>query len=101
MSELVDKIWQALKQVYDPEIPVNIVDLGLIYEVTEYPLNNIYIQMTVTAPHCPAAVFVPEQVKDAVKNGTGVNDVHVDLVYEPRWTRDRMSGEARNILGYK
>lgn len=101
MSVLEDKIWCALKQIYDPEIPVNIADLGLIYEVREYPDNNIYIQMTVTAQHCPAAVFLPERVKEAAQNESGVNDVHVELVYSPLWTKDRMTAEAKKILGYK
>lgn len=101
MSVLEDKVWQALKQVYDPEIPVNIVDLGLIYEVRELPVNNIYIRMTVTAQHCPAAAFLPERVKDVVKNETGANDAHVEIVYDPSWTRDRISDSARKILGYK
>lgn len=101
MSPLEDKVWQALKHVYDPEIPVNVADLGLIYEVREYPINNIYIRMTVTAQHCPAAVFIPERIKEAVRKVTGVNDVQVELVYDPLWTKDRMSEDARKILGYK
>jgi metal-sulfur cluster biosynthetic enzyme len=101
MSVLEDKVWQALKQVYDPEIPVNVADMGLIYEIREYPLNNIYIRMTVTAQHCPAAVFLPEQVKEVAKNEPGVNDVYVELVYDPPWTKERMTEKARKMLGYK
>jgi metal-sulfur cluster biosynthetic enzyme len=101
MPELTDKVWEAIKQVYDPEIPVNVADMGLIYEIREYPINNIYIRMTVTAQHCPAAVFLPEQVKEAAKKSTGVNDVYVELVYDPPWTRERMTKEAQKILGYK
>ena len=101
MSPLEDNIWMALKQVYDPEIPVNVVDLGLIYEVREFPINNVFIRMTVTAPHCPAAVFLPERVKEAAETAAGVNDVHVELVYEPQWSRQLMSDEARRILGYQ
>ena len=101
MSQLEDRIWRCLHGVYDPEIPVNIVDLGLVYEVTEYPINNILIRMTVTAPHCPAAVFLPEQVKEAAQHEKGVNDVYVELVYDPPWTKDRMTQNARKIFGYK
>jgi FeS assembly SUF system protein len=101
MPALEDKVRLALQQVYDPEIPVNISDLGLIYEITQYPINNIYIQMTATTPHCPAAIFLPEQVRAAAQGVEGVNDVHVELVYEPAWSKDRMSAAARKALGYK
>jgi len=100
MSELRDSVREALKEVFDPEIPVNIVDLGLIYEISEYPINNIFISMTVTSPHCPAAVFLPERVKSVAENTQGVNDVHVELIYQPAWTRERMTDEAKQILGY-
>lgn len=100
MSALKDNVWQALKQVYDPEIPVNVADLGLIYEVTEFPINNIHIQMTVTSPYCPAAVFLPQQVEDAARKVPGVNDVHVELIYDPPWTRARITEEGKRILGY-
>lgn len=101
MSPLEDKIWKRLKLVFDPEIPVNIVDLGLIYKVTEYSISNIYIEMTVTTPHCPAAIFLPEQVREMAQNTEGVNDVHVELVYQPAWSKSRISAEARKVLGYK
>lgn len=100
MSSLEAKITNALKELYDPEIPVNVVDLGLIYEVKEYPINNIYIQMTVTTPHCPAAVFLPQQVKDAAQQVDGVNDVYVELVHDPAWSKKRMTEEARKVFGY-
>ena len=101
MSLLEDKIADALRQVYDPEIPVNIVDMGLIYEIKEYPVSNIYIQMTVTTPHCPAAIFLPEQVREAAERVEGVNNVEVELVFEPAWSKNRMNSEAKKILGYK
>lgn len=101
MSPLEENTWQAIKQVYDPEIPVNIADLGLIYEVKEFPINNIYIRMTVTSPFCPAAAFLPERVKQAAENVAWVNDVHVELVYEPVWTNELMSDSAKKVLGYK
>jgi metal-sulfur cluster biosynthetic enzyme len=101
MSSLKDNILTALKEVCDPEIPVNVVDLGLIYEVTEFPINNIHIQMTVTSEHCPAAIFLPTQIKEVAEIVSGVNDVHVELVYHPAWNRDRMSADAKKILGYR
>lgn len=101
MSALEDKVWQALRQVYDPEIPVNIADLGLIYELREESAGKIYIKMTVTSPHCPAAAFLPDQVKEAAQHEKGVEAVHIDLVTRPAWTRDRMSDGAKKILGYK
>ena len=101
MSLLEDKISAALRLVYDPEIPVNIVDLGLIYEIKEYPVNNIHIQMTVTTPHCPAAIFLPEQVREAAEQVEGVSNVVVELVYEPAWSKSKMTSDARKFLGYK
>ena len=85
----------ALRQVYDPEIPVNIYDLGLIYEIKVDEEHR----MTLTAPNCPMADYVVEQVKDAVKDVPGVLDVEVELVFEPVWDKSRMSEEALVELG--
>ena len=89
----------ALRQVYDPEIPVNIYDLGLIYEIKVDEEHRVYIQMTLTAPNCPRADYVVEQVKDAVKDVPGVLEVEVELVFEPVWDKSRMSEEALVELG--
>ena len=89
----------ALRQVYDPEIPVNIYDLGLIYEIKVDEEHRVYIQMTLTAPNCPMADYVVEQVKDAVKDVPEVLDVEVELVFEPVWDKSRMSEEALVELG--
>ena len=89
----------ALRQVYDPEIPANIYDLGLIYEIKVDEEHRVYIQMTLTAPNCPMADYVVEQVKDAVKDVPGVLDVEVELVFEPVWDKSRMSEEALVELG--
>ena len=89
----------ALRQVYDPEIPVNIYDLGLIYEIKVDEEHRVYIQMTLTAPNCPMADYVVEQVKDAVKDVPRVLDVEVELVFEPVWDKSRMSEEALVELG--
>ena len=92
-------IIMALRQVYDPEIPVNVYDLGLIYEIRVNEEHEVYIQMTLTAPNCPMADYVVEQVHEAVKDVPGVVDVRIDLVFEPVWDKSRMSEEALVELG--
>ena len=92
-------IIMALRQVYDPEIPVNVYDLGLIYEIRVDPEHDVYIQMTLTAPNCPMADYVVEQVKTAVEDVPGVVSVTIDLVFEPVWDKSRMSEEALVELG--
>ena len=92
-------IIMALRQVYDPEIPVNVYDLGLIYEIRVDDDHNVYIQMTLTAPNCPMADYVMEQVKTAVEDVPGVVSVDIDLVFEPVWDKSRMSEEALVELG--
>lgn len=89
----------ALRQVYDPEIPVNVYDLGLIYEVKVDDEHNVYVQMTLTAPNCPMADYVVNQVKTAVEDVPGVVSVEIDLVFEPIWDKSRMSEEALIELG--
>lgn len=98
MTSLKDKIVDAVKTIYDPEIPVNIYDLGLIYDIEPDADNNIHINMTLTAPACPVADILPGQVAAVVKNLDEVNDVKVDLVFDPPWTKDRMSEEAKLLL---
>ena len=92
-------IIMALRQVYDPEITVNEYDLGLIYEVKVDEEHDVYIQMTLTAPNCPMADYVVEQVKAAVEDVPGVVNVKIDLVWEPMWDKSRMSEEALVELG--
>ena len=97
----VDEILNALKNVYDPEIPVNIVDLGLIYDLQVRDDNTVYVKMTLTAPGCPIGVFITEQVREAIMTLVpNVKDVQVDLVFDPPWTPDRMSDEAKAMLGF-
>jgi FeS assembly SUF system protein len=92
-------IVSALSTVFDPEIPVNIYELGLIYDVIVDRASHVGICMTLTAPACPAAQFLPEQVRKAVAAVPGVSDVKVDVVWDPPWTRDRMSDAAKLQLG--
>lgn len=93
-----EKIVAVLKTVFDPEIPVNIYDLGLIYRV-ENNDGNIDIDMTLTAPNCPAADFMAEDVRLKVAGIEGVKTVNVNIVFEPEWTQDRMTDEAKLELG--
>jgi len=92
-------ITAALKKVYDPEIPVDIVELGLIYDVFVTGEGVAAIRMTLTAPACPAAQVLPGQVGEAAKSVDGVTDAKVDVVWEPGWTKDRMSDAAKLQLG--
>ena len=90
---------RALRMVYDPEIPVNIYDLGLIYDLKIDDDHKVFIEMTLTAPNCPMADQLVEDVHDAVKDTPGVTDVAVKLVFEPEWDKSRMSEEAMLELG--
>lgn len=103
MSELLkleEDIVRMLKTVYDPEIPVDIYNLGLIYSVDIDDNNNVTITMTLTAPNCPAADFILEDVRFKVQSIKAVNNVIVDLTFEPEWNRDMLSEEAKLELGF-
>jgi FeS assembly SUF system protein len=99
MAVTVDQVNEALRQCYDPEIPVNILDLGLIYGVETDDSGNVSIRMTLTTPLCPSAQEIPEQVQKRVKDIGGVKDVRVEVVWEPAWDPSRISPEARRQLG--
>jgi FeS assembly SUF system protein len=94
-----EAIVTALKTVYDPEIPVNVYDLGLIYRVDVDGAKNVQIDMTLTAPNCPAADYIIEDIRMKVEAVEGVAGVQVNLVFEPEWHRDMMSEEAKLELG--
>jgi len=98
-GELREPIIEALRKVYDPEIPVNIYDLGLVYGIEIASNGDCHIDMTLTAPACPVAGMMPAMVKDAVAQVEGIGEVQVDLVWDPPWTQDRMSEEAMLQLG--
>ena len=98
--DLKDKVLAAIKTVYDPEIPVDIYELGLIYEINVYPVNNVYIQMTLTSPSCPSAEVIPGEVQQKIKAIDGVNDVKVDVTFDPPYSQDMMSEAAKLELGF-
>lgn len=95
-----EKIVAMLKTVYDPEIPVNVYDLGLIYRVEVDEEKNVQIDMTLTAPNCPAADFILEDVRMRVESVEGVKNVDINLVFEPEWDKEMMSEEAKLELGF-
>jgi FeS assembly SUF system protein len=98
-TELKQKVIDTLHTIFDPEIPVNIYELGLIYEVEVLPINNIQIVMTLTAPNCPAAQSLPIEVDQKVREIEGVNDVHVSVTWTPAWDKSKMSEAAQLELG--
>ena len=97
--QIEEAIVAMLKTVYDPEIPVNIYDLGLVYKVDVDDQNNVHIDMTLTAPNCPAADFILEDVRIKVESIKEVNNVEVNLVFEPEWDKEMMTEEAKLELG--
>lgn len=99
-TSLRDKVVMAIKQVYDPEIPVDVYDLGLIYEITVFPVNNVYVQMTLTSPNCPSAEFIPSEVKDKIQQIQGINNVEVEVTFDPPYSQDMMSEAAKLELGF-
>ena len=100
-TQIEERIVDVLKTVYDPEIPVNIYDLGLIYKIDVKDDGNVDIDMTFTAPTCPAADFILEDVRQKVDSLQGVNTATVNLVYEPAWDQSMLSEEARIELGFE
>ncbi len=98
--EIESDLVGALKMVHDPEIPVNVYDLGLIYDVEVSEARHVTITMTLTAPNCPMADEVVQEVKDATLSVEGVTAAEVLLVFDPMWTKDRMSEEAKLELGF-
>ena len=97
---LEERIVDVLKTVYDPEIPVNIYDLGMIYKIDVKDDGSVDVDMTFTAPSCPAADFILEDVRTKIESVEGVKQANVDLVFEPAWDQSMMSEEAREELGF-
>jgi FeS assembly SUF system protein len=97
--KIEEQVVAVLKDIFDPEIPVNIYDLGLIYEVNVDDNNKVRIVMTLTSPNCPVAESLPEEVHERVKSVEGVTDVELHLTFDPPWTREMLSDEALLELG--
>jgi FeS assembly SUF system protein len=97
---LRDRVMDAIKTVYDPEIPVDIYELGLIYEVSVYPINNVFVKMTLTSPACPAAETIPSEVETKIKQLKEINDVQVEITFDPPYSPDMMSEAAKLELGF-
>ena len=95
MSDIKNRVIEAVKKIYDPEIPVNIYELGLIYKIEVDEKNKINIDMTLTSPNCPVAESLPNEVKENIKKVEGVSDVNLNLVWEPPWDKDKMSEAAK------
>ena len=97
---LEQRIIQVLKGIYDPEIPVNIYDLGLVYDIMIDERNHVTIKMTLTAPTCPVAESLPVEVRDKVRQLEGITDAEVQIVFDPPWSRDMISQEGLLELGF-
>jgi FeS assembly SUF system protein len=97
---LKEKVIETLRTIYDPELPVNIYELGLIYQIDVLPINNVQILMTLTAPGCPAAQTLPVEVDQKVRQIEGVNDVYVTVTWNPPWNKTMMSEAAQLELGF-
>jgi len=95
-----DRIVEAIKTVYDPEIPVDVYELGLIYEINVYPVDNVYVLMTLTSPACPAAEVIPVEVEEKIKAIPEINDVKVEITFDPPYSQDMMSEAAKLELGF-
>ena len=95
MSNVKDKVIEEIKKIFDPEIPVNIYELGLIYKLEVDEKNKVNVDMTLTSPNCPVAESLPNQVKENIMKVEGVSDVDLKLVWEPPWTKDKMSEAAK------
>ena len=97
---LRDKVLAAIKTVYDPEIPVDVYELGLIYEINIFPVNNVFILMTLTSPSCPSAEVIPSEVEQKIREIEGVNEVKVEITFDPPYSQDMMSEVAKLELGF-
>lgn len=99
-AELKEKVTEAIKKVYDPEIPVDVFELGLIYEVKIFPVNNVFVLMTLTSPSCPSAEEIPGEIEQRIREVEGVNEVSIELTFDPPYTQDMMSEAAKLELGF-
>ena len=95
-----DRVIETIKTVYDPEIPVDIYELGLIYEINVYPVNNVFVLMTLTSPSCPAAEIIPDELQTKLRKMEGVASAKVEVTFDPPYTQEMMSEAARLELGF-
>ena len=95
MNDIKNRVIDEVKKIYDPEIPVNIYELGLIYKIEVDEKNKVNVDMTLTSPNCPVAESLPKEVKENIKKVEGVSDVNLNLVWEPPWDKDKMSEAAK------
>lgn len=100
IPDLQQKVLETIKTVYDPEIPVDIYELGLIYEINIYPVNNVYVLMTLTSPSCPSAEVIPGEVEQKLRTIEGVNEVKVEVTFDPPYSQEMMSEAAKLELGF-
>ena len=99
-GSLRDKVLDKIKTVYDPEIPVDVYELGLIYEINVFPVNNVYILMTLTSPACPSAEAIPSEIEQKVREIEEINEVNIELTFDPPYTMEMMSEAAKLELGF-
>ena len=99
-EELTERVIDALHSVYDPEIPVDVYELGLIYDITVSEDGDVHILMTMTTPNCPMIESIPEEIKEKVSALTGVKDVDIEITFEPAWGKEMMSEEAKLQFGF-
>ena len=99
-KELKDKVLAAIKLVYDPEIPVDVYELGLIYEISVHPVNSVYVLMTLTSPACPSAEAIPDEMKQRIQEIEGIGEVNIEVTFDPPYATDMMSEAAKLELGF-
>ncbi len=99
-DDLKEQVLDAIKTVYDPEIPVNVYELGLIYDITVYPVNNVHVVMTLTTPACPSAQSLPLEIENKIKEIEGIAQVTVEVTFDPPYSQDMMSEVAKLELGF-
>ncbi|UXX81127.1 iron-sulfur cluster assembly protein [Reichenbachiella carrageenanivorans] len=100
VNNLREKVLAAIKTVYDPEIPVDVYELGLIYEINVFPVNNVYVLMTLTSPACPSAEAIPDEIKQKIEQVEGVGKVDVEVTFDPPYETEMMSEAAKLELGF-
>lgn len=98
--DLKEKVLAAIKNVYDPEIPVDVYELGLIYEIKVFPVNNVFVLMTLTSPSCPSAEAIPDEIKQSILKIEGMADVEIEVTFDPPYASDMMSEAAKLELGF-